>query len=109
MIIESAEHARQLIADAGITANNVTNNQVEILWRKLAFRLEESGSYQGSYSMNPLNDYRFMTCRTNEWDDREAVSFNNDGFIGFAGWSSTKNIRPILDSVSDWLEHIKQE
>lgn len=34
---------------------------------------------------------------------REAISFNRDGFIGFAGWSSTANCRPLLEGFRIWV------
>ena len=45
----------------------------------------------------------FMECCTDQWECREAVSFNHDGFVGFAGWADNRNIRPILDGVEEWL------
>jgi hypothetical protein len=35
---------------------------------------------------------------------REAISFNTDGFIGFAGWSDSKNILPLLKAFDRWME-----
>lgn len=36
--------------------------------------------------------------------DREAISFNADGFIGFAGWASTANAKPFLDAFVEWVD-----
>lgn len=36
--------------------------------------------------------------------DREAVSFNADGFIGFAGWASDGNVQPFLRAFMRWIE-----
>lgn len=106
MEIKNNEHARELIAEAGITSDNVTVRQLKFLWLMLSTRLLESGNYNGTYEMNAPTGTKFMTCRTEQWDEREAVSFNRDGFIGFAGWADTQNTRPILDGVSDWLERL---
>jgi len=103
MEIKDRNHAREMIAAAGITTDNVTQKQLKALWYRLNTRLIESGSYRGTYEMNGPTGTKFMTCRTDQWDKREAVSFNPDGFIGFAGWASNKNVRPILDAVGDWL------
>ena len=105
MKINNNDHARELIASAGITTENVTKAQLVILWHLLSNQLMESGNYRGTYAMNDGGG-KFMTCRTEQWDSREAVSFNRDGFIGFAGWADSKNIQPILDAVGDWLEQI---
>lgn len=34
---------------------------------------------------------------------REAISFNRDGWIGFAGWASDKNVRPFIDAFVEWV------
>jgi len=103
MNIKTNDDAREAIAKAGITSDNVTDDQLIMLWHRLSLRLRNSGNYNGTYKMNAPTDAKFMTCSTEQWDEREAVSFNRDGFIGFAGWADSSNIRPILDGVSDWL------
>ena len=106
MEIKSNDHARELIAAAGVTTANVTDDQLIMLWHSLSLRLRNSDNYNGTYAMNKPTDLMFMTCRTEQWDEREAVSFNRDGFIGFAGWADSKNVGVILDGVGDWLDKL---
>ena len=35
--------------------------------------------------------------------ERECISFNQDGFIGFAGWADDKNARPFIDAFIRWV------
>lgn len=35
--------------------------------------------------------------------DREAISFNEDGFIGFCGWADDHNSAPILKAFCEWV------
>lgn len=35
---------------------------------------------------------------------RKAISFNDDGFIGFAGWADDINIQPFLRAFMRWLK-----
>ncbi len=44
----------------------------------------------------------FLRCKAHYFDDREAISFNEDGFIGFCGWADSKNEAPIIDAFIDW-------
>lgn len=105
--IENNEHARKLIAEQGITTDNVTDNQLQSLHAELKKSLSESDCYDGTYRANPLGRTpKYMTCRTNEWDNREAISFNRDGFIGFCGWASTTNTAPVLNAVKNWLNKL---
>ena len=105
MDIKTNDDARVAIKEAGITTDNVTDRQLKQLWYALSARLLESGNYNGTYEMNAPTGTKFMTCRTEQWDEREAVSFNRDGFIGFAGWADSSNVKPILKAVEDWLEN----
>lgn len=38
---------------------------------------------------------------------REAVSFNCDGFVGFAGWADRNNVQPILQGFVRWMTEWK--
>ena len=38
------------------------------------------------------------------FEDREAISINPDGFIGFAGWADSRNERPVVCAVARWLD-----
>lgn len=44
----------------------------------------------------------FLRVDGSYFEDREAISFNGDGFIGFCGWASSKNERPFLDAFEEW-------
>ena len=38
---------------------------------------------------------------------RECISFNSDGFIGFAGWASTANAEPAIKAFKRWCDTIR--
>lgn len=42
------------------------------------------------------------------FDKREAISFNEGGFIGFAGWADKYNIQPFVHAFDGWLK-LKQK
>ncbi len=106
MTIKTNDEARKLIADAGITRENITEEQLILLWVELDKKLQDSKNYNNTYRMNARINTYYMTCRTHQWENREAISFNRDGFIGFAGWADSNNIRPILDGVESWLNKL---
>lgn len=37
-----------------------------------------------------------------QWNGREAVSFNSDGFIGFCGWADEQNSQPFYRAWRAW-------
>ena len=102
--LTSTEAAREEIAKVGITRDNITTEQMKQLHLCLSESLSQSGLFDGTYEMNDFTEGDLhLTCRTNLWDSREAVTFNCDGFIGFAGWASTTNTQPILNGIQMWL------
>jgi len=40
---------------------------------------------------------------------REAISFNNGGFIGFAGWADSRNTDPILKAFCKWCDWMEDK
>ena len=46
----------------------------------------------------------FLRVDGSYFKDREAISFNGDGFIGFCGWASSRNERPFIDAFIEWTE-----
>lgn len=104
--ITSRDEARSEIKRAGITVENVTKEQLSILWDCIYLKMLESDNYRGTFRMDKKVSL-FMTCSTDQWKKREAISFNRDGFIGMAGWADNSNIIPVLDGVECWLNQLK--
>ena len=40
------------------------------------------------------------------FDDREAITFNEDGFIGFCGWADGKNLTPFVMGFTEWCDYL---
>lgn len=105
MNVETNDQARGLLALNKITSNSVTLEQVKALRKILTRRLKLSGIYGGSAKLcRAKKDFKYIEMQTNQWVGRECVSFNSDGFIGFAGWADTKNGAPIIEAVEEWAE-----
>lgn len=45
-----------------------------------------------------------ITIDGSYFEDREGITFNRDGFIGFAGWACDSNVQPILKAFIEWVE-----
>ena len=97
---------REMIAEKGITTENVTIDQLELLRVKLRETLKKSECLRGSFRVRSKKASKFLTCKAFYFENREAISFNPDGFIGFAGWADSTNIIPILEATVKWLEDI---
>ena len=106
--MQKNNEVRQLLKDKNITTENVTVDQLSDLRDILDKKLKESGIYNGTARLSRIKHLKFMTMDTEQWDGREAISFNRDGFIGFAGWADSKNIKPILEATIEWANNIQQ-
>lgn len=45
-----------------------------------------------------------LRCAAFYFHDRQAITFEADGFVGFAGWADDRNVRPILDAFAAWMD-----
>ncbi len=46
----------------------------------------------------------FLYMNSHYFTEREAISFNRDGFIGFAGWADQGNVNPLLRAFLRWCD-----
>lgn len=51
---------------------------------------------------NPIES-AFLRVDGGYFSGREAISFNSDGFIGFAGWADDCNVQPFLRAFVNWV------
>lgn len=52
--------------------------------------------------------FAFLRVSGSYFHEREAISFNEDGFIGFCGWASTINSIPFTIAFEKWVDWIKR-
>ena len=46
----------------------------------------------------------YIRVKSDYFKDREAISFNDEGFIGFAGWADDVNIVPVVAGFNKWVD-----
>jgi hypothetical protein len=109
--------AREGFASAGLSYADL--NLVALRRLRVLINREMIGSglikssyrcYRGVVLQNAGTDRFFagIRCSAFYFDRREAVSFNTDGFIGFAGWSDDTNVQPILQGFLVWVGEMKK-
>lgn len=59
-------------------------------------------SYENGSEIGMQDAYLYM--KGAYFSERECISFNLDGFIGFAGWASDGNVQPILRAFIRWCD-----
>ncbi|MEL7966346.1 hypothetical protein AAG587_08215 [Vreelandella neptunia] len=97
------DEVRATLKEAGITVANVTEDEIKGLRRIVNKHLKASGIYEGTAKLRRAKkDLRFLEMQTHQWERREAISFNPDGFIGVAGWADKWNVQPFLSALLEW-------
>ncbi len=109
--------ARQAFKDAGLTYSALTPESMRRLRAIINDHMKVSGLILGTFRCRQRGvvketssgRYAELRCRADYFDDREAVTFNTDGFIGFAGWADNRNVQPILAGFKEWVRELSKE
>lgn len=106
------DEARASWLDGGKTYLDLNLGTVQRLRNMIGKEMKASGLISGSYRMQAKIKISLqcdgfcceLFCRSHYFKDREAVTFNGNGFIGFAGWADEKNVQPILSAFVHWCQ-----
>lgn len=106
--------ARQVFSAAGLTYSVLTPMNMQRLRTLVNDHMKASGLIMGAFrcrqraiiKKTPWGPFAELRCRADYFDNREAISFNTDGFIGFAGWADDTNVRPIIDGFKAWVSEV---
>ena len=104
----------------GFTYDDITEEDISILVLMLKEELKISNKkgetvvnmklsekIQMKTKENGAIKYCFLYLNSNYFTRREAISFNEDGFIGFAGWADDSNLNPIKRAFCRWCDYLK--
>lgn len=119
LIPETNQEARDLFADSGLTYADIDGPALDALVAFLDIelarcRLTPRTPCQSSMRMRHRRMIRKgagsgieaaeLFVRAHYFDEREAVTFEKNGFIGIAGWADDKNTKPFLVAFGQWVE-----
>lgn len=116
----TSNDARQYFKDKGLTYSDLTVYAIDLLASMLQLEIMKMRLEQPDCILTRMNIPKFskkkndngsfewieLTVRGTYFDKREAVTFNRDGFIGFAGWASTINTKPFIDGFIKWCDEM---
>lgn len=116
------ELARDYYKKCGITYEDITMNSLYKLIQLLNKRIVEAGSCMIMINEPKLkgtnknivfknNKLVFAEIRVKGtyFDDREAITFNEDGFIGLCGLADGYNLTPFVMGFKDWCDYMKNK
>lgn len=117
----SNNEAREYFKNKGLAYENITDGEIGalILMCEAELRMSNKNG-ETSYDMR-MNwnakikcnkdgniEYAFLSVKSDDFQSREAISFNKDGFIGFAGWADQGNLNPLLRAFIKWCDSISE-
>lgn len=114
------ESAREYFKKCNLSYSDINMNDLYILIKILNKKMFETDNYlimikephlKGN-SRNIIfknNKLIFAALRVkgDYFDDREAITFNQDEFIDFCGWADDNNTKPITDGFIEWCDYLK--
>ena len=117
------DEAREHFIECGLNYNNITEGDiltlVLMLNKELKISNEKRETSVSTIRLSPKIDINtnedgsikwcYLYMNSHYFTEREAISFNRDGFIGFAGWADSSNLNPIKKAFWKWCDSLKDE
>lgn len=117
------ELAREYFKKCNLTYDDIDMNAIYRLIKILNFKIFEANScmlminepkLRGRYTNVKLNKngkiiFAEIRVKGTYFDDREAITFNEDGFIGLCGWADGYNLTPFVLGFKDWCDWLKNK
>lgn len=112
--------ARQYFRDKGLSYHDITEGDILSLLMLLNREIKKSNKagetsvstmhMSSKINMKKRTDGTIIKCflyiNSHYFTQREAISFNQDGFIGFAGWADQGNTNPLLRAFLRWCDDL---
>lgn len=114
--------ARQYFRDKGLSYHDITEGDILSLLMLLNREIKKSNK-AGETSASTMHMSSkigikkrtngtiikcFLYVNSHYFTRREAISFNEDGFIGFAGWADQGNTNPLLRAFLRWCDDLAE-
>lgn len=107
------DDARQKFKDSGLTYAVLSHVNVHRLCVLIDVAFAKRP--EGNRTIHTTGDFWLgkepraaIRCKSDWFEDREAVSFHSDGMIGFAGWADDGNIEPIVRAFCVWCDEMRK-
>lgn len=118
----TTEEARAYFKDKGLTYGDITEGDILVLTMLLQKELKKSNkdnetsastmTLSSKVDMKKKSNGSIVKCflymNSHYFTRREAISFNQDGFIGFAGWADQGNTNPLLRAFLKWCDYMAE-
>lgn len=118
----TTNEAREFFKNRGLSYDSIHEGDILILCMMLQKELKKSNK-TGETSVTTMTlskrvDMKkksngsitecYIYMNSHYFTRRECISFNWDGFIGFAGWADQGNTNPILRAFLEWCNYLAE-
>ena len=116
------EEAREYFKACGLSYGDIMEGDICLLVLLVQKELKKSNKV-GETSVNTMSLSKKIDIKKNTngtikaaylylnsdyFKRREGISFNQDGFIGFAGWADDGNLNPLKRAFLEWCKSISE-
>ena len=115
------DEARDYFKNKGLTYDHIKEGDiltlVMLLNQEIKKSVKDNETSVQTYHLSKKIDMKkktngsiiccFLYVNSHYFEQRECISFNSDGFIGFAGWADTGNTNPILRAFLKWCDMLE--
>lgn len=115
------DEAREHFKECGLTYRDITEGDILSLVMLLNREFKKSNKAGETSTTITLSKKMLMKRRLDGsivncflfvnggyFTQRECISFNANGFIGFAGWADEENTNPIRRAFLTWCDELKE-
>ncbi|APC41554.1 hypothetical protein [Clostridium estertheticum] len=121
--LEDSESVRQYFKDKGLTYKDITEGDICTLVMLLNKKIKAacknhtmsvdtmrmSLKVKSKFTRNGELIECYLFVNSHYFTQRECISFNKDGFIGFCGWAGTGNAIPIYKAFCNWCDDMDKQ
>lgn len=115
----TTDHARNYFREKGLSYDSINEGDILTLVMMIQQELKKSNKagetsvtmrLSEKIDMKRKSNGAIISCylymNSHYFTRREAISFNRDGFIGFAGWADQGNTNPLLRAFLGWCDYL---
>lgn len=116
------ELARNYFKESGLTYDDIGMNEIYKLIQILNEKISKAnscmiminepklkGRYKNIILKNDKIVFAEIRVKGTYFNDREAITFNEDGFIGLCGWADGYNLTPFVIGFKEWCNYLKDK
>jgi len=114
MSLHARCHAREYLASSGLSIEDLDREDFRLLVRHLNRSIRSTSEDMrdikvgGRIRIVGIGGRRIVEirCSSDYFDNREAVTFNRDGFVGICGWADRKNSLAFTRGFCSWVDDL---